>query len=129
MLWDIRRNQPEPIAELDGHCGPVTLLHMDPYKIVSGGPEDTWVNVWEVDTGAQTNSLSCCCTEKDGHGSRSGCGAMAVDGCRIATASYCEENGIVRFRDFNNGARPVMKLEDEQPSKFWDTSNDAASSD
>lgn len=131
MLWDIRSNQQEPIAELDGHCGPVTQLHMDPYKIVSGGHEDIYINVWEVDTGAQTNSLSCCCTEKDGHSSRSGCGAMAVDGCRIATASYCEEEekGILRFRDFNNGASPVMKLEDEQPSKFWDSSIDGNSSD
>ena len=52
MLWDVRRNQeslkPEPIAELDGHCGQVTLLHMDPYKIVTGGPDNAYVNVWEV---------------------------------------------------------------------------------
>ncbi|KAF7819681.1 putative E3 ubiquitin ligase complex SCF subunit sconB [Senna tora] len=130
MLWDIRRNQAEPIAELDGHCGPVTLLHMDPYKIVSGGHEDTYINVWEVDTGAQTNSLSCCCIEKDGHSNSSGCVAMAVDGSRIATASHCGENGIVRFRDFNNGSSPVMKLEDEEhSSKFWDSSTDGNSSD
>ena len=45
MLWDIRRNQeplkPEPIAEMDGHNGPVSYLHMDPYKIVTAGPEDS----------------------------------------------------------------------------------------
>ncbi|EEF45018.1 conserved hypothetical protein [Ricinus communis] len=53
MLWDIRRNQatpkPEPIAKLDGHTGSVTLLQMDPYKIVTGGPEDLYINTWEAD--------------------------------------------------------------------------------
>ncbi|KAI9118910.1 hypothetical protein K1719_009585 [Acacia pycnantha] len=129
LLWDIRRNQEEPMAELDGHCGPVTLLHMDPYKIVTGGPRDPEVIVWEVDTGAQTNSLSCCCGEKEAHGNRSGCGAIAVDGCRIASASYCEEMGILRFRDFSKASSPVMKLEDDQTSKFWDSSCDGVSSD
>ncbi|XP_054792810.1 uncharacterized protein LOC129298420 isoform X2 [Prosopis cineraria] len=131
MLWDIRRNQEEPVAELDGHCGPVTLLHMDPYKIVTGGPQDPCINVWEVDTGAQIKSLSCCCGEKEAHGSRSGCGAMAVDGCRIATASYCEEMGILRFRDFSNASSSVMKLEEDQTqtSKFWDSSSDRITSD
>ncbi|XP_028806429.1 uncharacterized protein LOC114761267 isoform X2 [Neltuma alba] len=129
MLWDIRRNQEESVAELDGPSGPITLLHMDSYKIVAGGPRDSSINVWEVDTGAQTNSLSCCCGEKEAHGNRSGCGALAVDGCRIATASYCQEMGILRFRDFSNASSPVTKLEDDQTSKFWDSSTDGISSD
>lgn len=123
MLWDIRRNQeslkPEPTAELDGHYGQVTSLYMDQYKIVTGGPDDAYVNIWEVDTGVQTNSLLCSSTEKDG--TESGCGAMAVDGCRIATASSCENWGVVHFRDFNNATNPVRKPESEPSSKFWDS--------
>ncbi|KAL5575637.1 hypothetical protein UlMin_017336 [Ulmus minor] len=55
MLWDIRRNQeplkPEPIAKMDGHDGPVSYLHMDPCKIVTTSPKDSYINVWDVDTG------------------------------------------------------------------------------
>ncbi|KAI4351604.1 hypothetical protein L6164_005948 [Bauhinia variegata] len=130
MLWDVRRNQealkPKPIAELDGHGGPVTLLHMDPYKIVTGGTDDSLIHVWEADTGAQTNSFTCCFTERDG--SKCGCDAMAVDGCRIATASHCEELGMVCFRDFNDATSPVMKLE-EHSSKFWGSLSDGYSDD
>ncbi|KAJ7970956.1 F-box/WD repeat-containing protein [Quillaja saponaria] len=123
MLWDIRRNQttmkPEPVAELDGHRGSVTLLHMDPYKIVTGGPDDLYVNVWETETGVSTNTLSCCLTEEES--SYSGCAALAVDGCKIVTANCGEEQGIVRFRDFSNAMYPAVKYEDEvHPSKFWD---------
>ncbi|KAG5129482.1 hypothetical protein AAZX31_13G050100 [Glycine max] len=124
MLWDVRRNQeslkPEPIAELDGHCGQVTLLHMDPYKIVTGGPDNAYVNVWEVDTGVQTNSLLCSSTDDAG----SGCDAMTVDGCRITTASYYEDLGVLRFRDFNHATNPVTKLENEPSSKFWISMSD-----
>lgn len=129
MLWDIRKNQEGPVAELDGHCGPVTLLHMDPYKIVTGGPQDTDINVWEVDTGTRTNSLSCCCGcwEEETHGNSSGCSAIAVDGCRIVTANYCQGLGILRFRDFSKASSPVMNLEDDQTSKFWDSSSDGFS--
>ncbi|AET02603.2 hypothetical protein MTR_8g044020 [Medicago truncatula] len=37
------------------------------------------------------------------------CDAMAVDGCRIATATY----DTLRFRDFNNATRPAIKLEND----------------
>ncbi|KAG4914566.1 hypothetical protein JHK87_052123 [Glycine soja] len=130
MLWDVRRNQeslkPEPIAELDGHCGQVTLLHMDPYKIVTGGPDNAYVNVWEVDTGVQTNSLLCSLTD----GAGSGCDAMAVDGCRITTTSYSEDSGVLCFRDYNHDAtNPVTKLENEPSSKFWISMSDDDSDD
>ncbi|KDP45480.1 hypothetical protein JCGZ_09729 [Jatropha curcas] len=122
MLWDIRRNQetlkPEPIAELDGHTGPLTHLHMDPYKIVTSGPADPYVNVWEADTGIQTNSLICCPPEEAV--ASSGCSAMAVNGTQIVTTTSGEENGIVRFRDFFNASCPVLRHEDEHTSKFWD---------
>ncbi|XP_047162075.1 mitochondrial division protein 1-like [Vigna umbellata] len=124
MLWDIRRNQeslkPEPIAELDGHCGPVTLLYMDSHKIVTGGPKNADVNVWDVDTGVQTNSLPCSSTD----GAGSGCDAMAVEGCRITTASSFEDYSVVCFRDFNNATNPVAKQENELTSKFWDSISD-----
>ncbi|KAL2335549.1 hypothetical protein Fmac_016762 [Flemingia macrophylla] len=123
MLWDIRRNQeslkPEPIAELDGHCGPVTSLYMDSYKIVTGCPDSAYVNVWEVDTGVRTNSFLCSSIENDG--TESGCDAMAVDGCRITTASSGEDWSVVHFRDFNNATNSVTKSECEQSSKFWDS--------
>ncbi|GAU47547.1 hypothetical protein TSUD_284140 [Trifolium subterraneum] len=127
MLWDIRRNQellkPKPIAELDGHSGPVTNLHMDSYKIVTGGPDDAYVNIWEVGTGEKTNSLLCCSHEVDN--GISGCDAMAVDGCRIITAGNCNRWGVLTYRDFNNATSPVTKLENEPPtSKFWDSQSD-----
>ncbi|KAL5152960.1 TAF5-like RNA polymerase II p300/CBP-associated factor-associated factor subunit 5L [Glycine soja] len=130
MLWDVRRNQeslkPELIAELDGHCGQATLLHMDPYKIVTGGPDNAYVNVWEVDTGVLTNSLLCSLTD----GAGSGCDAMVVDGCRITTTSYSEDSGVLCFRDYNHDAtNPVTKLENEPSSKFWISMSDDDSDD
>lgn len=123
-LWDIRINQetlkPEPVAELDGHTGPVTLLHMDPYKIVTGGPEDSYINVWETDTGVQTNSFICCPSDAASSSSGMGCSAMAVNGTRIVTASHGEDHGLVCFRDFFNATCAVSKREDVLISKFWD---------
>ncbi|KAJ9683617.1 hypothetical protein PVL29_019263 [Vitis rotundifolia] len=123
MLWDIRKSQetlkPEPVIEVDGHMGPVTLLHMDPYKIVTGGPEDDHVNVWELDTGTQTNTLAC--SSDEGPNSNPGCSAMAADGCRIVTASCGKEDGLVWFRDFTDATCPVSSSHEDKPaSKFWD---------
>ncbi|XP_059670284.1 uncharacterized protein LOC132315879 [Cornus florida] len=121
MLWDIRKScdtqKAEPITELDGHIGAVTFLHMDPYKVVTGGPEDPYINVWEVDTGTQTNSLSCC--PPNGSSSRRGCSAMAVKGCRMVTASCGVSHGLLRFRDFTNATCQVSSNESEFASKFW----------
>ncbi|QHN83521.1 hypothetical protein HN51_059987 [Arachis hypogaea] len=121
MLWDIRRNQeawnPDPVAELDGHCGQVTLLHMDPYKVVTGGPHDEYVNVWESDTGVHVNSLFCCNDEKEVP--KFGCDTMAVDGLRIVTATICDDATILRYRDFTYATNPVAKPENDPPSKFW----------
>ncbi|WCJ20806.1 hypothetical protein M5689_003011 [Euphorbia peplus] len=123
MLWDIRRNQEmmklEPVVELDGHTTPVTLLHMDPYKIVTGGPNDLFVNMWETDTGIKTNSLICCSSE---FASTSfGCSAMAVRGTKIVTATRGEEHGIMRFRDYFNASCPVTLHEDAYGTKFWNS--------
>ncbi|KAH6774501.1 transmembrane protein [Perilla frutescens var. frutescens] len=104
-LWDIRRvsntQKIEPTAELHGHIGPIKHIHMDSYKIVTGGPDDSSVNVWEVDTGRQTNSLLCS-APPDGEPVL-GCSALAVDGCRIVTAGgISQESTAVFIRDFRN---------------------------
>ncbi|KAI6700583.1 hypothetical protein NL676_014907 [Syzygium grande] len=121
MLWDVRKNQGQsklvPIAELDGHSGPVAHLHMDSYKIVTGSPGDDHVNVWEAETGNLANSLICCSPEEVG--STFGCSAIAVDGCRIVTAACGLERGLVRLRDFTSADHPVSQYEDERTSKFW----------
>ncbi|GMH05141.1 hypothetical protein Nepgr_006981 [Nepenthes gracilis] len=120
LLWDVRKSQeamkPEPMSMLDGHNGPVTHVHMDPYKIVTGGPYDFYANIWDVETGLQTNSLICSDPERSN--ASCGCNAMAVDGCRIVTACSGEE-GLVRFRDFTNASCSVSSYEDELGSKFW----------
>ncbi|PSR87657.1 F-box/WD repeat-containing protein [Actinidia chinensis var. chinensis] len=122
MLWDVRKTsetpKAEPVAELDGHTGAVTHLHMDPYKIVTGGPEDSYINVWETDTGTQTNSLICCSPDISSSGP--GCSAMAVNGCQIVTASCGEELGLIRYRDFNNATCHVSSNESGIASKFWE---------
>ncbi|XP_057447605.1 uncharacterized protein LOC130739346 isoform X2 [Lotus japonicus] len=129
MLWDIRRNQesakPDPITELDGHDGPVTMLHMDSYKIVTGSAE--MVRVWGVDTGVQTMSLLSCLTQD--YMGRSNFDAMAIDGCRAITACYCEDRGLLRFWDFNDATKPFTKIEDCPSSRFWDSLSDGSSSD
>ncbi|KAG7022229.1 hypothetical protein SDJN02_15959 [Cucurbita argyrosperma subsp. argyrosperma] len=121
-LWDVRRNQdalkPEPIAELDGHRGAVNFLHMDPYKIVTGCPDNVDVNVWEADSGAHANSLSCWFTESAD--SSTTLSSMAVNGCRVVTACYAEDLGLLRCRDYTNASRPIVR-HDEVVSKFWDS--------
>ncbi|KAM3253116.1 nuclear distribution protein nudF isoform X2 [Capsicum annuum] len=121
MLWDVRRGSDiqmgEAVAELDGHIGNVNLLHMDPYKIVSGGMEDLQVHVWETGNGRQTNSLFCCprCDSRPGFG----CCAMAVNGCKIVTACNDVNHSDLCFRDFNNAAVPISSDSSILQSKFW----------
>ncbi|KAK6913216.1 WD40 repeat [Dillenia turbinata] len=121
MLWDIRRSQqtmkPESISDLVGNVGPVTLLHMDPYKIVTGGPEDPFVHVWEAETGKKTNMLMCCLPE--GSSSIAGCSALAINGCQIVVASCTNSQGNLHYRDFTNAADPALPLDDEDDFKFW----------
>ncbi|KZV46331.1 guanine nucleotide-binding protein subunit beta-2-like 1 [Dorcoceras hygrometricum] len=54
---------------------------MDAYKAVTGGPDDPYVSVWDVGTGARSNSLSR--SSFDDPSRRFGCLAMAVDGRQI----------------------------------------------
>lgn len=125
MLWDIRKSQEsskvEPMAVLAKHVGNVTISHLDPYKIITGGSEDPNLNVWEVGTGRQTNSLPCSFSE--GLDTSSGCCAMAVNGCRIVTTTCGEQQVLVRYRDFKDASCPVSSsspsYEHEHTSKFW----------
>ncbi|KAK2966929.1 hypothetical protein RJ640_002114 [Escallonia rubra] len=131
MLWDVRRSSDtlatKPVTDLDGNTGPVTLLHMDSHKITSGGPQDSNIHVWETDTGTKINCLTCS-SPGDLHGSP-GCSAMAVDGCRIVTASSDDQWGVLRFRDFNSATCPVSADEREPASKFWGTGSYSDSDD
>ncbi|GJS48514.1 F-box domain, cyclin-like protein [Tanacetum coccineum] len=127
MLWDIRKSkgtgESDPIAELDGHKGPVSHLHMDPYKIVTSGPEDTTINIWETDTGNQTNSLTSSSLDGSGYSS------MAVDGLRIATATHDGEQPVIHFRDFNNAVCSRSTSECVIGSKFWRPLNSSTDGD
>ncbi|XP_059294009.1 uncharacterized protein LOC132047119 isoform X2 [Lycium ferocissimum] len=121
MLWDVRRGcdiqQGEAVAELDGHIGNVNLLHMDPYKIVSGGQEDFQVHVWETGNGRRASSLIFCrqCDSHRGFG----CSAMAVNGCRIVTACNYGDHSALGFQDFNNAMVPISSNSTVLQSKFW----------
>uniref|UniRef100_A0A803QM65 Uncharacterized protein n=2 Tax=Cannabis sativa TaxID=3483 RepID=A0A803QM65_CANSA len=113
LLWDVRRNHTEqnskPIAELDGHRGPVNLLHMDQYKVVTAGRKDAGVNVWEANTGIQTNSLLCEYGDQGENAAPNGCSALAVSKTRIVTASYGHGYGLMRFRDFYQAFSPMFE--------------------
>ncbi|XP_068303612.1 uncharacterized protein [Pyrus communis] len=136
MLYDLRMNcgtlKSEPIVELEaGHKGPVNYLHMDPYKIVTGSPKDMHVNIWEADTGALTNSLSC---GPAGETDRSSVfSALAVNGSRIVTGivNVLYDVGCLRFRDFTNASCPVVNRDKDHVAKFWnqESYSDADSSD
>nr|GLL38468.1 F-box/WD repeat-containing protein sel-10-like [Ipomoea trifida] len=122
MLWDISKcvdtQTGEIVAELSGHRGRVNLLGMDAYKIVTGGQEDLRINIWETETGQQTNSLICC----SGDDPHPGCGfsGMAVDGCRIVTTFSDQQYGVMHFMDFNNATSPVLfNSGPVDQSKFW----------
>ncbi|XP_071913077.1 uncharacterized protein [Coffea arabica] len=123
-LWDLRRSsetfKAEPLAELDGHEGPVKHIRMDAYKIVTGGPDDCYVKVWEVDTGAFTNSLNCA---PDHPTPGFGCSAVAVRGCRIVTAGSNGGEGSLCYRDFSSATQPVSSDNSIPASKFWDSSS------
>ncbi|KAM7257102.1 hypothetical protein ACFE04_012843 [Oxalis oulophora] len=134
MLWDIRRSQPslkseQPMSELEGNDGPVTYLHMDQYKVVTAGANIGDMKIWETDTGTEIYSLPISWLE-EGEWSGFPRSAVAVDGCRVATAVRTEREAFIRFWDFSDSCIPVSKVEKESRSRFWDqqSSNDTYSS-
>ncbi|XP_078165262.1 CCR4-associated factor 4 homolog [Carex rostrata] len=118
LLWDIRKSSQEstPVANLDSD-GQVTLLHMDPYKVVTAGSSNHHVNIWDASSGNLVNSLDCSMPGEDVL--VNGVSAMSVDGCRIVTAAYCSEMGVLCFRDFSNCTKPVSLEDGEIGPKFW----------
>lgn len=124
VLWDIRKSQDgrylEPLAELVDHNGPVKYVHMDPYKIVTAGPYDYCINVCDVESDTQLNTLNWCDSELLDVSMGRQLHAMAVDGSRIVTAG-CGDDGLVRFRDFSNASCSVCSYEDQVASKFWNS--------
>ncbi|CAL4978300.1 unnamed protein product [Urochloa decumbens] len=122
LLWDIRKGQelPNTVAELQSD-GPVTLLHLDQYKVVTGVPSDGQVHVWETRTGELLNALSC--GEPARMGGRSTVSAMAVDGRRIAMAGSSPEGSVLHYRDFVKSSAPVS-LPGKEVSRFWRPHND-----
>lgn len=117
LLWDIRKAQelPNTVAEMQSD-GPVTMLHLDPYKVVTGVASLGQVHVWETRTGSLLNALSC--GEPSRSGGRGRVSAMAVDGCRIAMAGSSSEGSVVHYRDFMKSSAPVS-LPNKQISGFW----------
>ncbi|KAL6552983.1 hypothetical protein OROGR_006825 [Orobanche gracilis] len=135
LLWDIRgvsdTHRTEQTVKLDGHVGPIEHIHMDVHKVVTGGPNDSSVRVWETSTGMWTNSLICS-SGPDGELSEWGCSAMAVDGCRIATGGSDDEgNPHLRFRDFKTATCQLSwNLSEEASSgvlRFWGSHSDSSS--
>ncbi|KAJ4752186.1 F-box/WD repeat-containing protein sel-10 [Rhynchospora pubera] len=120
LLWDIRKSSQDstPVAELDSN-GSVTLLHMDPYKVVTAGPFDHSVNIWDAGSCKLFNSLDCRIPGEDILAD--GVYAMSVDGCRIVTTACCSEFGILYYRDFSDCRKPVSLVDSETGSKFWET--------
>ncbi|XP_051140190.1 uncharacterized protein LOC127257773 [Andrographis paniculata] len=126
MLCDIRRVsdtlKAHPSVELHGHVGPVELLHMDSHKVVTGGPRDHYIKIWDTNSGARINSLPC--SNSGGLRPDLGCLAMAVDGCRIVTAGSSGENQIANaslcYRNFSTATCLVPSDENAAFSKFWE---------
>jgi WD40 repeat protein len=119
LLWDIRISSQDstPVAELDSD-GKVTLLHMDPYKVVTAGPSNHHVNIWDTSSGELLNSLDCRIPGEDML--VTGVSAMSVDGCRIVTTACGSENGVLYYRDFSNCTKPVSAENSETGPKFWE---------
>lgn len=123
MVWDIKGRgtvKSNPIAELDGHCGPVTNLYMDQYRIVTGARRDNFVNVWDTDTGTKLRSLICD-DESDeiADDNSTRCSAIVVKGYTIVTAGRTGDQIRIQYRDFFNATHPIVKSVDEPTSKFW----------
>lgn len=117
LLWDIRKAQelPNTVAEMQSD-GPVTLLHLDRYKVVTGVPSHGQVHVWETRTGGLLNTLGL----GEPAGVRSTVSAMAVDGCRIAMAGSSPEGSMLHYRDFTTASTPVsLPGKEKEVYRFW----------
>ncbi|KAL2620394.1 hypothetical protein R1flu_000599 [Riccia fluitans] len=133
-LWDMRMcgdAQPEPWVSLGDHVGPVHCLHVDRYKVVSGGQMDRLVRVWDANTASEISVLDT--IELDMDILRCGVSAMAVQGPRLLTGTCGDVSGVLRYRDFSNCTNPLDTdegmSEPRRPSssKFWESEFDRSS--
>lgn len=123
-MWDTRKSEasPDPWAVLGNHNGPVSCVHIDAYKVISGGPEDSNVYVWDAKTGCLLNSLDV--VDDRDPSTVVGLSAFAAQGTRLVTGTCLGVPGAVRIRDFSN-CTDVKVGDDEggevsmQSSRFW----------
>lgn len=87
--------------------------------MVTAGPSNQHVNVWDTCGGELLNSLDCRIPGEDIL--VLGVSAMSVDGCRIVTIACCSEMGVLYYRDFSNCMKPVSLENIETGTKFWET--------
>eukprot|EP00850_Spirogloea_muscicola_P000238 SM000001S04640 [mRNA] locus=s1:1436818:1439728:+ [translate_table: standard] len=128
QLWDLRAlgSQSTPLATMTGHRGPVSMLHLDSYKLVSGGKSEQAVHVWDSNTGNEITQLSCAlgCEDED---ARPRVVVLAVQGPKVVlTTRY--PAGVI-FRDYSNCCTPLGKVSPSDEgghakSKFWETTPD-----
>ncbi|XP_024536142.1 uncharacterized protein LOC9629616 [Selaginella moellendorffii] len=108
-LWDTRSNH-QALAELCGHDSPVHFLHLDDVKVVTAGPDDTVVNVWDSNHGTLVSSFDqgSCTT------------ALASQGPRLAIATSSSTTRLLSYRDFSNCTESTDQAAGSESSKFWD---------
>ncbi|KAF9625503.1 hypothetical protein IFM89_023439 [Coptis chinensis] len=116
MLWDIRKSteNPKPVTEF-GHMAPVSHLHMDPYKVVTGTIMASDINIWDPNTGVLMNSLRSYKPEDPDY--MGGCSAMAVSGCRIVTANTVGDVGYLCYKDYTHATSLISSPDADTNSK------------
>lgn len=126
----MRKNQAKPnpnaVAELE-HGSLVSMLHMDSYKVVTGGPLDYHANIWETDTGLLANQLDCHFPGETQN--YDGISAMGVYGSCIVTSGCYEEPAVLYFRDFSNCSVSLSSPDEDRSLKFWEPRNSSDSED
>jgi WD40 repeat protein len=110
---------------LGNHMGPVHCVHYDLYKVISGGPSDREVHVWNAETGDEISTLDCAVAASSSV--NVGVSALVGNGGKLVTGTCGEDPGVVRLQDFSNCVNPLVECETEVSnkhsgtSKFWES--------
>jgi WD40 repeat protein len=105
--------------------GPVHCVHYDLYKVISGGPSDREVHVWNAETGDEISTLDCAVAASSSV--NVGVSALVANGGKLVTGTCGEDPGVVRLQDFSNCVNPLVECETEvsnrhsNTSKFWES--------
>ncbi len=105
--------------------GPVHCVHYDLYKVISGGPSDHEVHVWNAETGDEISTLDCGVAASSSV--NVGVSALVANGGKLVTGTCGEDPGVVRLQDFSNCVNPLVECETEvsnkhsSTSKFWES--------